>query len=128
MLRDEDLAAVEQLGLAYEVAKEADGFLSLVLHAMRMPIGLQPETADVLVRLPPGFPDAAPDMFWCEPAVVRTNGTTIQGTEARGTYVGRTWQRWSRHIGGNWRPGIDNLSTYMAYVRRCLHQAAEQAA
>jgi ADP-ribose pyrophosphatase YjhB (NUDIX family) len=24
---------------------------------------------------------------------------------------------------GQWRPGIDNLATYLAYIRRCLDQA-----
>jgi len=48
---------------------------------------------------------------------------TIPGTETREIHLGRSWQRWSRHIQGQWRPGIDNLATYLAYVRRCLDRA-----
>jgi hypothetical protein len=89
--------------------------------------GLEPATTTLMLRLPPGFPDAAPDMFWLDPPA-QHHGATIPGTEAREPYLGRTWQRWSRHIQGQWRPGIDNLGTYLAYVRRCLDQAAGRAA
>lgn len=127
MLRDADKATLDDLGLPYDV--ETDGaFLTVVVHGYRMPSGLNPEAADLLVRLPPGFPDAAPDMFWLEPFVSTSAGSGIPGTESREPYAGRTWQRWSRHISGQWRPGIDNLGTYLAYIRRCLDQAAGRAA
>lgn len=93
-----------------------------------MPRGMIPEKSTMLVRLPPGFPDAAPDMFWLDPAVHGSDGRVFPGTEASQIFIGRTWQRWSRHIQQEWRPGIDNLATYMAYIRRCLDQASGVAA
>ena len=89
---------------------------------------LEPRTSTLLLRLPPGFPDAGPDMFWLDPPVSRPASGPIPGTESREPYLGRTWQRWSRHIQNQWRPSIDNLETYLVYVRRCLDQAAGKAA
>ena len=81
----------------------------------------------LLLRLPPGFPDATPDMFWVDPPLHTAEGATIPGTESIEQHAGRSWQRWSRHIQGQWRPGIDNLATYMFYVRRCLLQGRRPA-
>ena len=85
-----------------------------------------PKEVTLLLRLPPGFPDATPDMFWVDPPLHTKEGATIPGTESIEQHAGRSWQRWSRHIQGQWRPGIDNLATYMFYVRRCLREAGGQ--
>lgn len=127
MLRPADAAVLDDLGVRYDV--QADGpFAAIVIAEFRLPAGLQPECVDLLIRLPPGFPDAAPDMFWTGTKVLTSAGGIIAGTEAQETYLNRTWQRWSRHISGQWRPGVDNLGTYLAYIRRCLDQAAGRAA
>jgi hypothetical protein len=116
-LREQDRTFLDSTGLGYTV-EVADGFVSVVLDQFPAP-GLTPDRVDVLVRLPFGFPDATPDMFWVSPALT-ANGAAIPGTESTENYLGRSWQRWSRHIGGQWRPGVDNLETYLAYVRRAL--------
>ncbi len=127
MLRPIDEAVLDELGLRYDV--DTDGaFVTVLVSGLPLPGGLRPEQSDLLLRLPPGFPDAAPDMFWLDPVAVGLDGGVIAGTETREAYLGRSWQRWSRHIGGQWRPGIDNLGTYLAFIRRCLDQAAERAA
>jgi E2/UBC family protein E len=35
---------------------------------------------DLLIKLPPGFPDAQPDMFWVHPAVKTANGCLPRAT------------------------------------------------
>lgn len=122
MLRDRDTAVLDELGLAYESQSEP-GFVNVVISGYPTGSGLEPRTTSLLVRLPLGFPDATPDMFWCDPPVVTAQGQAVPGTEAREAHVGRNWQRWSRHIQGQWRPGIDNLATYLAYIRRCFDVA-----
>ena len=67
-------------------------------------------------------------MFWCSPFVSRSDGRAIEGTDSQYEFDGRTWQRWSRHIAGSWRPGIDNLATYIAYVKRAIANEAAAAA
>lgn len=89
-----------------------------------MAVGLTPNACELLVRLPPGFPDAGPDMFWFASPVTRTDGQPIPATDVTETHLGRTWQRWSRHIGGAWRPGIDDLRSYITYIATCLRRAA----
>jgi len=118
---DRDQAYLDSLGYTYTV-ELVDGFVHLVLAAFPTP-GLDHDAVDLLLRLPFGFPDATPDMFWVAPALT-SGGAAIAGTEVTETHIGRSWQRWSRHIGGQWRPGIDNLETYLAYVRRALALAA----
>lgn len=127
VLRPTDQAVLDELDRPYEVGSDG-AFVTIVVSAFQLPRGIQPEQSDLLLRLPPGFPDAAPDMFWLEPAVSGPDGVVIAGTESREVYLDRTWQRWSRHIAGQWRPGIDNLGTYLAYIRRCFDQAAGRAA
>lgn len=126
MLRPADRATLDGLGLRYSVQPEGE-FAAIVIEGFDTHTGLAPRQTDLLILLPPGFPDASPDMFWTTPFVT-VAGAPIGGTDQTGLYVGRTWQRWSRHIGTQWRPGIDNLGTYLAYIRRCFSQAAEQAA
>ncbi|GAB2731711.1 E2/UBC family protein [Nocardioides pakistanensis] len=120
VLREQDQSVLESLGYSYSV-EVSDGFVNVVLANFPTP-GLDPCHVDLLLRLPIGFPDATPDMFWVSPALT-AKGAAIPGTELTENYLGRSWQRWSRHIGGQWRPGVDNLETYLAYVRRALAMA-----
>lgn len=127
MLRPADQDALDDLGYAYDVVSDG-GFVTVVLKKVAMPNGIDPAVSSILLRLPPGFPDAAPDMFWLDPPVKGREGRVIPGTESMQSFHGRTWQRWSRHIQHQWRPGVDSLQTYLAYVRHCLNQAAGRAA
>lgn len=120
VLREQDQTYLDSLGYSQTV-EIVDGFVHVVLAEFQTP-GLDQAQVDLLLRLPVGFPDATPDMFWVAPALT-ANGAAIAGTELNEPYLGRTWQRWSRHIGGQWRPGVDNLETYLAYVRRALAMA-----
>ena len=122
VFREQDQSFLDSTGLSYEV-EPVEGFVSLVVTGFPTAPGLSTPVVDLLLRLPHGFPDATPDMFWLSPAVTTAGGAKIPGTEVTETYYERAWQRWSRHIGGQWRPGVDNLETYVAYVRQCLRQA-----
>lgn len=121
VLRERDQKVLEDSGLAYTVTVDG-GFANVVIENFGTAPGLSPDAVDLLLRLPFGFPDAAPDMFWVAPNITASGGQ-IPGTESIETWAGRSWQRWSRHIAQQWRPGVDNLETYLAYVRRCLRHA-----
>lgn len=127
MLRPEDEVYLHSHQVDYEIIDDPQG-THLILKQVRLPTGLTPDAVDILVTLPPGFNDIGPDMFWCDPFVARADGQGIPATESRLEFHGRTWQRWSRHIGGSWRPGIDNVATYVAYVKRALSDIVKQAA
>lgn len=122
MLSERDRQHLDQRGLRYTAQPEG-GMLSVVLHEYELPAGYSPRTVDLLVRLPPGFPDAAPDMWWMAPFVSLASGGVPAATEHRQTFMGRTWQRWSRHFApGIWRPGTDSLQTYLRLIRTDLEK------
>lgn len=123
MLRPADAATLAELGLPDRITVDG-GFIAVELPGFSVPAGLIPNQVTLLLRLPVGFPDVTPDMFWVDPPITTANGSPVPGTQSRELHLGKTWQRWSRHIQGQWRPGVDNLATYLAYVRRCLDQAA----
>lgn len=122
MLRPTDTATLEDVGLRFDVTSES-GFIMVRIYDFQVGPGLAPDRITLLLRLPPGFPDATPDMFWTAPTVTTSGGGAIPGANVLEHHLGTSWQRWSRHIQGQWRPGIDNLATYLAYIRRCLDKA-----
>jgi len=57
---------------------EAGGWQFLVISDFELPRGFEPNRVELLIKLPPGFPDAAPDMFWVLPwsrALIDTDQT-----------------------------------------------------
>ena len=101
------------------------GMICVLVPGLQLPPGLNVAAADLLLRLSPGYPDVAPDMWWFSPAVHRRDGAVIRATEVEEQYFGRTWQRWSRHLEpGQWRSGIDSLESYLSLVHSELRAAA----
>ncbi|MBA2283079.1 MAG: hypothetical protein H0W25_17855 [Acidimicrobiia bacterium] len=110
--------------IAHEVHEESS-MTCVVIRSWQLPTGLDRPEADVLVRLPAGYPDIAPDMWWVEPALRTATGQVIPATEATEVHLGRTWQRWSRHFAaGQWQPGVDRLESYLALIRGEFQRAA----
>jgi hypothetical protein len=117
MLLPADQEHLDELGLAYEVTEEG-GLICVVIKGWPLPPGYLPGEADLLLRLPVGFPDAQPDMYWCDPPVrVEASGAYPPAADQMESYLGRTWQRFSRHLpGGAWQPGRDDLGSYLALI------------
>lgn len=101
------------------------GMVSVAIREYPLAAGLTPAVNELLLRLPSGFPDVGPDMFWFAEPVTRLDGAPIPATQVTETHLGRSWQRWSRHIAGQWRPGVDDIRSYMAYIAACLREAAK---
>ena len=52
---------------------------------------------------------------------IQLDGQPIPQTEVTEHYLGRTWQRWSRHFrAGQWLSGVDSLESFLALVSREL--------
>jgi hypothetical protein len=101
------------------------GHTCVVLSSFALVPGLDPERSDLLIRLPNGYPDTPPDMFWFQDVIARTDGESIPAIEVIESHGDRSWHRWSRHLqGGEWSSGIDDLRSYVAYIKRCLKTAA----
>jgi hypothetical protein len=112
-LLEEDEEFLKAKGYRYEATSE-NSVLNLVIKDFVLPTAYLPNTVDLLIRIPPGYPQGNPDMFWTDPHVRKVNGTDPQCASVRETHLGRTWQRWSRHWSAPWRPGTDGLQTFVA--------------
>ena len=123
LLAEEDGAYVISKGYETE-ASQVDGFVHLVIRNFAFPAAYTPNSSDLLLRLPPNFPSAKPDMFWTFPHVrLGTGGYPRAADQFDVQYQGRQWQRWSRHFSADhWRPGTDNLKTYLGTIRRELQK------
>lgn len=93
----------------------------LIIPRYPLPAGkYDHEKTDLLIFLPGGYPDSAPDMFHTDPwirlmpqkALARCADTAVD-------FAGRQWQRWSRHS-SEWRPGRDGIWTMLARVDEAL--------
>ena len=123
-----DATYLAERGLVYQVSQE-NGMTCVVLTQWSLPPGFDRASADLLLRLSPGYPDVQPDMWWFDPPVRFANGQAVPATEVMEQHLGRTWQRWSRHFnGGQWQSGIDGLESYLALIRRDLQRSAPGAA
>ncbi len=123
-LPQSDIDYLSQRGKPFSVADEAN-MTCIVFPGYQLPPGLDRQTADLLVRLNPGFPDVPPDMWWFDPGVHYADGRTIPCTESIETYLGRSWQRWSRHLtAGQWQPGTDTMESFLALIYRDLERYA----
>lgn len=120
-----DVEFLDSRGLAYTVSEEG-GMTCVVFSNHKLPAGLNVASADLLIRLSPGFPDIPPDMWWFSPGVTRPDGQVIPATEVIEQHLGRSWQRWSRHLNASqWHSGIDNLQTFIAMINRELAKYAQ---
>jgi len=129
MLRREDRVFLERTGYTFDVQDEG-GMTCVVIHDYRLPPGFNRTTCQLLLRLPGGFPDTQPDMFWVLPPVVlAATGRPPAAAEHNEPHLGQTWQRFSRHLAQDaWRSGIDNLETWFNAIGSLLRKDAGQAA
>ena len=125
-LPDIDLAYLKERRISHEVVSEG-GMTCVVIPEWLLPRGFDREASDLLIRLSPGYPDIAPDMWWFSPAVRRADGRELPNTNVVETYLGRAWQRWSRHFGsGQWQSGVDGLESYLALIRQDLERSVPE--
>ncbi len=113
-------ALLEEAGVAPGRAtlhNEAGGWVFVVISDYELPAGFTPNRVNLLVKLPPGFPDAAPDMFWVHPEVRAPNGAVPKATSPE-PLLGKNWQRFSWHlVPGAWKPGVSELRDFL----RCIY-------
>jgi hypothetical protein len=111
-------------GYAYE-EREENGQKAIILKRRPLPAGrFDSAEADILVLLPGGYPDCAPDMFHLLPWVRLTNSNSYpKAADQPVNFAGQSWQRWSRH-NNEWRPGVDGIWTMLKRIEDALEKAA----
>ena len=106
----------------FHCVPQPDGWTFLVVSNFAVPGGYSHNKAELLVKLPPGFPDASPDMFWVTPHLKTATGSVPQGT-CQESLLGEQWQRFSWHLRpGAWHPGVSTLRDFM----RCIQARFEK--
>ena len=127
-LPQSDIAYLTERGVAHKIATES-GMTCVVIPQWPLPSGLDRDAVDLLVRLSAGYPDIPPDMWWFSPPVHLANGEALPATNVVETYLGRRWQRWSRHFrNGQWQSGVDGLESFLALIRQDLEHSVPEMA
>lgn len=93
------------------------GSLLLVFKDFSFPPAYAPQTADLLIIIPSGYPNGQLDMFWTIPDVKLANGNWPARSEVHEIHGNKNWQRWSRHNREAWRMGVDDLRTFLRSIR-----------
>ena len=106
----------------FALHRQPDGWTFAIHNAFELPNAYVPRVVRLLVKLPPTFPDAAPDMFFVTPIVRVTNGAPPRGTSAT-NILGEGWQQFSWHLKpGAWMPGVSTFRDFM----RCVWSRLEK--
>lgn len=118
-----DTAFLAERGYAYEVQPDPSGGAFLIIKDFNVSGGgFTPATTDLMIRIPPQYPMTPLDMWYCDPPIrIATTGQFAPASEAMGSFLGRTWQRFSRHLNGTWKPGIDSIRSFFVFIQRELH-------
>lgn len=122
-LPEADQRYLDSHGIAVEVVTDG-AQTAVVFKQMSLPQDkFDHRAADVLVILPPGYPDVAPDMFFCDPWLTLVSaGRYPTCADQPHALAGRNWQRWSRH-NSSWRAGVDGLHTMIKRIEHALAEA-----
>ena len=117
-----DIAMLVERGFEYELLPDPGAGAYLVIHRFDVAGGgFTPSPIDLMIRIPPQYPMTPLDMWYCDPPVrLVDTGQFATASEVMETHLGRTWQRFSRHLNGSWKPGVDGLRSYFTLVVREL--------
>lgn len=125
-LLQHDLDYLDRRDFTYSVTSEQN-MVCVVISPYSLPAGFDRTQADLLLRLSPGYPDISPDMWWFDPAVKLADGQSLPATNSIEHYLGRSWQRWSRHFNpGQWQSGIDSLESFFALINGELQRSVPE--
>jgi hypothetical protein len=123
VLPENDRRYLEERGISYELSKSGK-HIGVIFKAKEVPEKkFDHQGTDVLVLLPDAYPDAPPDMFFCDPWLkLSADGRYPTKADVAHEFGGRRWQRWSRHNSA-WRPGVDGLHTMLKRIEKALEEA-----
>jgi len=117
-----DQSFLNERGFKWELVPDPNGSVCLVIRDFTVSGGgFTPPITDLMIRIPAQYPLTPLDMWYCDPPIrVASSGRFAQASEVMEPHVGRTWQRFSRHLNGLWQPGVDSLRSFFVLVQREL--------
>jgi len=119
---ERDAAFLRERGYQWEAIPDPAGSAFLIIRQFSVKSGgFNPETTDLMIRIPPQYPMTPLDMWYCDPPIrLAASGQFAPASEVMESHLGRCWQRFSRHLNGGWRPGVDSLRSFFALIQREL--------
>jgi len=119
-LPEEDSRFLNAKGFDWRVEPNGSGGY-LILHDFPVnPDRFDRSCTDLLILIPQGYPLAGLDMFFADPWVKLHSGELPGQADVPQEYLGRKWQRFSRHLQQPWRPGLDGLASFLAIIAKEL--------
>ncbi len=100
----------------WEVAPDANGGFLVIRNYPLHPERYEPARTDLMIRIPAQYPLAQLDMFYVAPEVRLKGGSYPQNAEVFEEFLGRRWQRFSRHLAQPWRAGVDGLPMFLSLI------------
>ena len=118
-LPEEDTEFLDQLGLPWEAIAGPQG-MWIIIYDYPIPIGYNVQKAEVAMMIAPNYPAVQIDMACFYPHLSKLSGTGILNILQQ-PVDNKTYQCWSRHRkSGEWKPGVDNISTHLCLVDNWL--------
>jgi Prokaryotic E2 family E len=112
----EDQEFLDRFGEAVRLERYGGG-INVVFSDYDLGEFYAPQKVELMIHLPPGYPNMGLDMYWTYPSVRLRSGALPAQCAYHQPFGTVTWQRWSRHPSQGWRAGIDSLRNYYAAVR-----------
>lgn len=108
--------------LDWQLATDPNGAACLLVKGFNVGAGgFTPQVTELMIRIPQQYPMASLDMWYCDPPIrIAATGQFAVASEVVETHLGRSWQRFSRHLNGGWRPGLDGLRSFFVLIQREL--------
>lgn len=117
-----DDAFLKERGYQFDMLPDASGGAYLIVRKFDVAEGgFTPSSTDLMIRLPAQYPLTPLDMWYCDPPIrLAATGQFAQASEVMESHAGHVWQRFSRHLNGAWRPGVDSLRSFFVLIQREL--------
>lgn len=121
-LSKQDSDFLTERGLKWECIPDPKGSECLVIADFDVSGGgFSPTPTDLMIRIPAQYPLTPLDMWYCDPPIrFAATGQMARASQVTENYIGRSWQRFSRHLNGRWRPGVDSLRSFFVLIQREL--------
>jgi hypothetical protein len=116
-LPDDDETFLNSKGFSWQlVPNGAEGYLIISAYPVNAET-YDRASVDLMVRIPAQYNMAALDMYYVDPPLrLRSGGAYPQAADTFENHNGLSWQRFSRHLPGPWRAGVDGLRMFFAHI------------
>lgn len=117
-----DIKFLDERKYDWQLVPDPQGTACIIVKTFNVSSGgFTPSTTELMIRIPAQYPMTPLDMWYCDPPIrIEATGQYAPASEVIESHLGRSWQRFSRHLNGSWRPGVDGLRSFFTHIQREL--------